>query len=78
MKSSIEGGGDIYLASTRTHSPNYVWKINSGASFHMTRHKDWYCEYEKYNGGDVFLGDDLVDKSYDMEGSIYFSNMKGL
>ena len=23
----------------------------------MTPHREWYCEYEKYNGGDVFLGD---------------------
>jgi hypothetical protein len=23
----------------------------------MTLHREWLCEYEKYNGGDVFLGD---------------------
>ena len=21
-------------------------------------HREWLCEYEKYNGGDVYLGDD--------------------
>jgi hypothetical protein len=24
----------------------------------MTPHKEWLSEYEKYDGGDVFLGDD--------------------
>jgi hypothetical protein len=24
----------------------------------MTPHREWFCEYEKYDGGDVFLGDD--------------------
>eukprot|EP00253_Pinus_taeda_P005309 PITA_05309 len=28
------------------------------ASFHFTPHREWFCEYEKYDGRDVFLGDD--------------------
>jgi hypothetical protein len=28
----------------------------------MTPNREWFCEYEKYNGGDVFLGDDLTTK----------------
>ena len=32
--------------------------IDSGASFHFTPHREWFCEYKKYDGGDVFLGDD--------------------
>jgi hypothetical protein len=24
----------------------------------MTPHREWFYEYEKYEGGDVFLGDD--------------------
>ena len=27
-------------------------------SCNMTPHREWLCEYEKYNGGDVYLGDD--------------------
>jgi hypothetical protein len=50
------------LASTSTHSDHDVWLIDLGASFHMTPHREWFCEYEKYNGGDVFLGDDLTTK----------------
>ena len=30
----------------------------TGASFHFTPHREWFCEYEKYDGNDVFLGDD--------------------
>jgi ribosomal protein L30E len=36
--------------------------IDSGASYHMTPHREWFSEYEKYNGGDVFLGDDSTKK----------------
>jgi hypothetical protein len=50
------------LASTSTHAYRDVWLINSGASYHMTPHKEWFSEYEKYDGGDVFLGDDLTTK----------------
>jgi hypothetical protein len=28
----------------------------------MTPQKEWFCEYEKYDGGDVFLGDDSTTK----------------
>jgi hypothetical protein len=35
---------------------------NSGASYHMTPHREWFSEYEKYDGGDVFLGDDSTTK----------------
>jgi hypothetical protein len=28
----------------------------------MTPHREWFSEYEKYDGGDVFLGDDSTKK----------------
>jgi hypothetical protein len=28
----------------------------------MTPHREWFSEYEKYDGGDVFLGDDSIEK----------------
>ena len=28
----------------------------------MTPHMEWFSEYEKYDGGDVFLGDDSTTK----------------
>ena len=52
----------MYLDSTSTQSERDFWLIDSGASFHMTPHREWLCEYEKYNGGDVFLGNDLTTK----------------
>ncbi|MGR6153181.1 hypothetical protein, partial [Klebsiella pneumoniae] len=48
----------MYLASSSTHVDREAWLIDSGASFHFTPHIEWFCEYEKYDGGDVFLGDD--------------------
>jgi hypothetical protein len=61
-KTSTEEGGDVYLASTGTHADRDVWLIDSGASYHMTPHREWFSEYEKYDGGDVFLGDDSTTK----------------
>ena len=48
----------MYLASTGTQSKRDFWLIDLGASFHMTPHREGFYEYEKYNGRDVFLGDD--------------------
>jgi hypothetical protein len=28
----------------------------------MTPHREWFCEYERYDGGDVFLGDESTTK----------------
>ena len=45
-------------SSSNTNVEHESWLIDSGASFHFTPHREWFCEYEKYNGSDVFLGDD--------------------
>jgi hypothetical protein len=47
----------MYLASSSTHSNHEAWLVDSGASFHMTPHWEWFYEYEMYDGGDVFLLD---------------------
>ena len=48
---------NVYLTSTSTQSDQDVWLIDSGAYYHITPQKDWFCEYEIYDGDDVFLGD---------------------
>jgi hypothetical protein len=62
VKNSIEEGGDVYLSYKSTHADHDEWLIDSGASYHMTPHKEWFSKYEKYDGGDVFLGDDSTSK----------------
>ena len=47
----------MYLASSSTHVEHEAWLIDLGASFHFTPHREWFYEYEKYDGGDVFSGD---------------------
>ena len=47
----------MYLASSSTHVDHEAWLIDSGASFLFTPHREWFCEYDKYDGGDVFFGD---------------------
>jgi hypothetical protein len=54
---SKEEGGDVCLASSTTHANHQAWLVDSGASFHMTLHRDWFSEYERYDGGNIFLGD---------------------
>ena len=49
----------MYLASfSSTHVDHEAWLIDSGASFHVTPHREWINEYDEYDGGDAFLGDD--------------------
>eukprot|EP00253_Pinus_taeda_P036366 PITA_36366 len=58
-KTTSDEGGDVYLdSSSSTHVDNEAWLIDSGASFHFTPQREWFCEYEKCDGGDIFLGDD--------------------
>eukprot|EP00253_Pinus_taeda_P022332 PITA_22332 len=57
-KTTSDEGGDVYLASSSTHVDHEAWLIDSGASFHFTPLRERFCEYEKYDGGDVFLGYD--------------------
>jgi hypothetical protein len=52
-KTSKEGG-DVYLASSSTNVDHEAWLVDSGVSFHITPHGDWFCEYERYDGGNVF------------------------
>jgi hypothetical protein len=60
-KTYVEGG-DVYLSSSSTHEDHDAWLVDLGASFHMTPHREWFCEYERYDGGDVFLGDESTTK----------------
>ena len=58
-KTILDEGGDVYLASSsNTHIDHEAWLIDSGSSFHLTPYREWFCEYEKYDGGDAYLGDD--------------------
>eukprot|EP00253_Pinus_taeda_P016455 PITA_16455 len=62
VKTTSDEGGDVYLASSSTHVDHEAWLIDLGASFYFTPHREWFYEYEKYDGGDVFLGNDRKAK----------------
>jgi hypothetical protein len=61
-KTSKEEGGNVYFDSSRTHVDNEAWLVELGASFHMTPHKEWFYEYKRYDGGNVFLGHDSTTR----------------
>jgi hypothetical protein len=52
----------VYLASSSTLVEHDVWMINSSSYFQMNTHRELFSEHEKYNGGDVFLGDDSTSR----------------
>eukprot|EP00253_Pinus_taeda_P023987 PITA_23987 len=58
VKTTSDEGGDVHLASSSIHVDHEAWLIDSCASFHFNPHREWFWVYEKYDGGDVFLGDD--------------------
>ena len=65
VKTTSDEGVDVYLASSSsTHVDHEAWLIDSSASFHFTPHREWSCEYEKYDGCDIFLGDDKKSKIF--------------
>jgi hypothetical protein len=50
------------LASSSTHVDHEAWLVELGASFHMNPHREWFYEYERYDGGNHFLGDDSTTR----------------
>ena len=62
VKTTSDEGGNMYLASSSTHIDHEAWLISLGASFHFNPHRERFCKYEKYDGGDVFLWDDRKAK----------------
>jgi hypothetical protein len=59
---SKEEEGDVCLASSSRHADHEAWLVESGASFHMTPHREWLCKYERYDGGNVFLCNDSTTR----------------
>jgi hypothetical protein len=53
----------VYLDSSSKHGDHEAWLVDSGASFHMTPHRKWFYEYERYDEDSVFLGDDSTTKN---------------
>jgi hypothetical protein len=52
----------VYLDSSSTHLDHEAWLVDSGASFHINLNRKWFCEYESYDGGKFFLGDDSTTR----------------
>jgi hypothetical protein len=43
---TTDKGDDVYLASTSTQLDQYFSLIDSGESYHMKPHREWFYEYE--------------------------------
>jgi hypothetical protein len=53
-KTFVDEGGYVYLASSSTRADHEACLVDSSVSFHMTPHREWFCEYERSDGGDFF------------------------
>ena len=57
---STSDDGEI-LAAVGTKGENQLtdgWIVDSGATWHMTSRRDWFCTYEPVSKGHVFMGND--------------------
>ena len=52
--------GDVFIVALATHVGENAWLIDSGASFHMTPNRNWFSKHKFFDGGKVYLGDNLV------------------
>ena len=46
-----------YVAVNMAHSLAHTWLLDSGASFHVTPHREWFTRYDAKSLGTVRLGD---------------------
>ena len=42
------------------------WILDSGCSYHMCPHREWFDTYKSWNGGEILMGNDAVCKSIGM------------
>ena len=57
------GDGDVLYSGAATTSEGRkeltdVWIMDSGATWHMTSHREWFHTYEPCSGGFVYMGND--------------------
>jgi hypothetical protein len=60
VKSSQEDGGDAIFVALATDAIQSAWLIDSGASFYMNSHQQYLSVYDKYDGGMVYIGVNLL------------------
>ncbi len=51
----------VFTAACSVSHPD-TWIVDSGASFHMTPHREWFSSFRSCEGGTVLLGDDGICK----------------
>ena len=68
--------GDSFITTLVTYVGENTWLIKLGASFHMNPNRNWFSKYEKFDGGKVYLGDNLVFDIVD-HGSIHVKFFDG-
>ena len=59
---STSNDGEVLYGGTTVGSERKqasdVWIVDSGATWHMTPQRDWFCSYEPISEGSVFMGND--------------------
>ncbi|KAL5563946.1 hypothetical protein UlMin_033693 [Ulmus minor] len=53
---------DMLLASTNGGSLTNSWILDSGCTYHMCPHKEWFCTYQPCDVGTFLMGNDAICK----------------
>ena len=67
---------DFVLVSLSSTSGSGEWILDSGCTYHMCPHKEWFFNFEELNGGIVLMGNDNSCKTKGI-GSIRLKNHDG-
>jgi len=54
----LESDGDVLCVTTNENNCAVEWVLDSGCTFHMCPHRDWFSSYEPPNSGVVLIGND--------------------
>ena len=62
QEDSDHSDGDMLSVLSATDRFTDDWILDSGCSYHMRPHKDWFVTYRSVNCGNVLMGNDASCK----------------
>lgn len=62
-ESGTNSEDDIALVADEQTHHNDVWVLDSGASYHICPHREWFTTYEQIDGGNVSMANSAVCKA---------------
>lgn len=57
---------DLALVANEQKYCNDVWVLDSGTSYHMSLHREWFTTYEQVDGGNISMATSAICKSLEV------------